>query len=736
MHTNASTGATEVPPSTSNRTPQGQSASSLPEPPQQKKGKDKKIWSCHSCRRRKLKCDRSDPCGACLARGEGHSCTWEEGQRPEKNNRESLEQLPSLIQKLTQEVKELKTSNSELMQNIRYKEGTTTLGGIPAPLGATPDASPWVGMKVVWLTRSVDVPLDQLYASAPLAGFIEASQLLADVEEMERARKGTGNRDSPVLIENLEIKASQILACASLAVVNLDAMKADAMGIGRTNIDALTRDLWKKSRLLIANLDLDTSNTGFESNMFASSRSQPSPATSHASMQGTGSTSTSTHTLLLKIVGIKILLLLAARSFAAPSEYLKLHLDTIASAVEASLDSPVDDDAPLEEREWRWQLWSFLCVLDWTSPGLYHNGSYFIRPELHGNPPSKIPGVPDDGTYSPLMDTEHLERLSQTRYYLEYALALASLSRRADDCVIRPGPIAPGQAAELCSELDALDHKLSFYQLLGGGAGRGGENPGSNINLGGIAGARGRAHGGSSGSHTPHEHRVPPQRALQVQSVVLGLELGLVRFKLFRHEAFHTMHDTMTSGPLRIMCMDTCMDACILVLSHCRNIGVGVPRAVNLAPEGVRSMMADLASRANGEKRPFPGIFRRVIQPASSAALVAQVLLHASQFADGSGGMASEKRTNMSRPTSKADFDPSAGGMPTGEFYPYTERSMEAFVPQPFTNTGGAPWTTRFGQEKLHVLRWHVSTVITELESLQSTLPLARYKLALHRQCM
>lgn len=53
------------------------------QPKPQKKSKDKKIVSCHSCRRRKLKCDRSDPCGACQARNEGHLCTWEEGQRPE-----------------------------------------------------------------------------------------------------------------------------------------------------------------------------------------------------------------------------------------------------------------------------------------------------------------------------------------------------------------------------------------------------------------------------------------------------------------------------------------------------------------------------------------------------------------------------------------------------------------------------------------------------------------------------
>jgi len=62
-----------------------------------------------------------------------------------KNNRESLEQLPNLILKLTEEVKELKTSNSELMENIRYKEGAASLEGLSAKLSTTPDIIPSLG---------------------------------------------------------------------------------------------------------------------------------------------------------------------------------------------------------------------------------------------------------------------------------------------------------------------------------------------------------------------------------------------------------------------------------------------------------------------------------------------------------------------------------------------------------------------------------------------------------------
>ncbi|RHZ55534.1 Zn(II)2Cys6 transcription factor domain-containing protein, partial [Aspergillus thermomutatus] len=153
--------------------PSAPAGQSQPNPPP-KKGKDKKIFSCHSCRRRKLKCDRFDPCGACQARGEGHLCTWEEGQRPERNHRESLEQLPKLILKLTEEVQELKTSNSALIQNIRSKEkefaesrdlttldyrppshggsGSSSVGGIgwDSPARAS-DRRPWTPSRLIAL---------------------------------------------------------------------------------------------------------------------------------------------------------------------------------------------------------------------------------------------------------------------------------------------------------------------------------------------------------------------------------------------------------------------------------------------------------------------------------------------------------------------------------------------------------------------------------------------------------
>lgn len=48
----------------------------------------KKAVSCEGCRRRKLKCDRGWPCGACRDRDESHLCTWEGGTRPQGTGRD------------------------------------------------------------------------------------------------------------------------------------------------------------------------------------------------------------------------------------------------------------------------------------------------------------------------------------------------------------------------------------------------------------------------------------------------------------------------------------------------------------------------------------------------------------------------------------------------------------------------------------------------------------------------
>jgi hypothetical protein len=56
----------------------------------------KKAVSCEACRRRKLKCDRGWPCGACRDRNESHMCQWEGGTRPQATGRDQ-ENAPLLV---------------------------------------------------------------------------------------------------------------------------------------------------------------------------------------------------------------------------------------------------------------------------------------------------------------------------------------------------------------------------------------------------------------------------------------------------------------------------------------------------------------------------------------------------------------------------------------------------------------------------------------------------------------
>ncbi|KAJ5941756.1 C6 finger domain protein [Penicillium verrucosum] len=672
-----------------------------PPPDRPKKGKDKKIFSCHSCRRRKLKCDRFDPCGACQVRGEGDRCTWEEGQRPERHHCESLEKLPKMISNLGKEVQELKLLNSSLMEKFHGKGGD----GVAETLALmTPDLRPpsnggiscdsnsrwglqlsdihqWTSYQLMALLPAS--PLlwglvsHYIFSSASLTGFIDIHQIIGDVEEVEHLRQGFDMCQAP---KTLKVKLSRILACASLAAVDLDPDKAQELGIEVSEIDALVRDLYRKARMLITPADGDTVPTTSSSNTTSTlARNAIHNSLDEPSNNGVMSRTpppTRYDPTLLGVVSIKILLLLTARSFATPSEYLKLHLDAISSAVDASLDSAGSAGMSPAKNEWCWQLWSTLCVMDWTSPGIYHHGSYFIRPEMLRDPPSPSPVTDDDhGTT--------LDRLRQTRHYLEYALALAHLARRAEDCILRPGPVSPSQAADLCAELDTLDHNLSFYQLLGSAGSRseGRDSPSS---------GRSTWPGGEGSEHLA-------RRTPQVQKMHLSLELGLIRFKLFRHETFHLLHEASTAAPLRLMCLDACMDACILVLAQCRRLGNG---------DGIVDQVPDIFEVA---KRPCTGSLRRVLQPASAAALIGQVLLHESQSADGMGILA------------RADHPPPPG------------REFFAFA-------GGAEnnWASiaRLSGEKVGVLQWHVNTVLSLLEAMQGTSSLARSKLSLHMQCM
>ena len=90
----------------------------------------KKAQSCDPCRRRKLKCDRGWPCGACRDRSEQHMCTWEDGVVPENAGRDAQD-AALVLQKMSSVERQLE----RLMQRFEHVEAH-----LPAsPARRTPD---------------------------------------------------------------------------------------------------------------------------------------------------------------------------------------------------------------------------------------------------------------------------------------------------------------------------------------------------------------------------------------------------------------------------------------------------------------------------------------------------------------------------------------------------------------------------------------------------------------------
>ncbi|EPQ29568.1 uncharacterized protein PFL1_02787 [Pseudozyma flocculosa PF-1] len=68
----------------------GPAANSATDENTSKKRAPKKAVSCEACRRRKLKCDRGWPCGACQDRNESSLCEWADGVQPQYSGRDAV----------------------------------------------------------------------------------------------------------------------------------------------------------------------------------------------------------------------------------------------------------------------------------------------------------------------------------------------------------------------------------------------------------------------------------------------------------------------------------------------------------------------------------------------------------------------------------------------------------------------------------------------------------------------
>lgn len=306
-----------------------------------------------------------------------------------------------------------------------------------------------------------------LYKVAPMVSFIDPTQVMLDVEEVEegretlRLRGAHDTRSLPTRVEDFCIKVAMLLAIVSLAVVHLDSSKASELGITHSKVDRLARELWTRSRHILALLTSLAASTSTTTASFASGMATPidsygnildhkGASSSNAQPKGLALSAEN----LLDIAAGSIVLLVAASSLTAKLEYLHTLTDTIFYAHAAALDKSDDPALPLVLREYRWQLSAYLCCIDWcvcslhvwrktlfadtihlrppsvyrTAAGICHDSNCLIRPEQLRNPPSILCGFTDgedEGRAAPLSNSsfcreEHrFRQFAQTRYYLK-----------------------------------------------------------------------------------------------------------------------------------------------------------------------------------------------------------------------------------------------------------------------------------------------------------------------------
>ncbi|GAA5859877.1 hypothetical protein JCM1840_001777 [Sporobolomyces johnsonii] len=96
-----------------------------------KKTRNRKPSSCAQCRKKKLRCNRADPCDQCVAKGQGHLCSWE-GAEPLYRRRDETD-----TQELRDQVARLESLVRYLTQQRRDEEAIESL-----PSGAESPSSP------------------------------------------------------------------------------------------------------------------------------------------------------------------------------------------------------------------------------------------------------------------------------------------------------------------------------------------------------------------------------------------------------------------------------------------------------------------------------------------------------------------------------------------------------------------------------------------------------------------
>ncbi|GAA6061119.1 hypothetical protein JCM10212_006150 [Sporobolomyces blumeae] len=101
-------------------------------PSAKKKHKGRAVLSCASCKKRKVKCDRRQPCNTCILRGEAERCSWDDPlANPESQPFALATQYDDVIARLDRIEQFLETLPSDLQRNA-IKAGSAL--GDPSPV--------------------------------------------------------------------------------------------------------------------------------------------------------------------------------------------------------------------------------------------------------------------------------------------------------------------------------------------------------------------------------------------------------------------------------------------------------------------------------------------------------------------------------------------------------------------------------------------------------------------------
>ncbi|CAO1615327.1 unnamed protein product [Parajaminaea phylloscopi] len=657
-----------------------------------------------------------------------------------------------------------------------------------------------------------------LYRVAPLVPFVDPTQVMLDVEEIEegretlRLRGPADTRSLPGRVEDFCVKIAMLLAFMSLAVVHLDSSKASELGITHNKVDRLSRELWSRSRHILALLtSLATMKTPSNSAASSYPSGMATPIDSYGNIMDGGVEATSppqrkdlalSAENLLDVSAASIVLLVASSSLSPKLEYLRMLTDAVFYSHAAALDRSDDPTLPLVLREYRWQLAAFLCCIDWTAASLFHDSTCLTRSEQLRNPPSRLCGFvnsEEEGRALPLSNSsfcreEHrFRQFAQTRYYLKHALVIAHLSRRIEECTRRSMQLSPDEAVSLCAEMGDMETKLDYYQ-----------------------------------SYYHFADEIAPRfrystadlrSSLEVQQWQLRLQLAQTKFKLYRHQALFLLRTNPTHRLTQIF-TDECTEACTSVLSLCRAtlsfdpVDESGPAAHTLGPEhdllGARArrklydhagLRASAGVGEEEEERSSSSTtkwgsrtLRKVIRPACAAAAVGQVLLRSFVAQPASSSSSSVPAPNapssqhhampaqaqhgsrmhptptaaasIQMASSTATSTPAVGSAPIGGGGGVADKdagisslAKAAYWTTPSGVGGGAqgapqhhhlpnpsggkahgtsttplethcPPTPTRRTSKARMLAWHVHTLMSELESLEGTLELARDRLS------